>query len=84
MSGTPVDLSHSIRLRPGAHTGAECVLTEPLIRATAEERDCGGTKKPADGESDGQKTAGSQKRRRNKDQKNKEGQGWGESLREEA
>lgn len=40
MSGTPVDLSHSIRLRPGAHTGAECVLTEPLIRATAKERDC--------------------------------------------
>lgn len=26
MSGTPVTLSHSIRLRPGAHTGAECVL----------------------------------------------------------
>lgn len=76
MSGTPVDLSHSIRLRPGAHTGAECVLTEPLIRATAEERDCGGTKRP-DSESDGQKTAGSQERRHNKDQKNKEGEGWG-------
>lgn len=25
-SGTLVALSHSIRLRPGAHTGAECVL----------------------------------------------------------
>lgn len=26
VSGTLVALSHSIRLRPGAHTGAECVL----------------------------------------------------------
>lgn len=26
MSGTLVALSHSIRLRPSAHTGAECVL----------------------------------------------------------
>lgn len=26
MSGTLVALSHSIRLRPGAHTEAECVL----------------------------------------------------------
>lgn len=26
MSGTQVALSQSIRLRPGAHTGAECVL----------------------------------------------------------
>lgn len=33
MSGTLVALSHSIRLRPGAHTGAECVL-----RATDQKR----------------------------------------------
>lgn len=48
MSGTPVDLSHSIRLRPGAHTGAEYVLTEPLIRATAKEGQKGRTERVTD------------------------------------
>lgn len=34
-SATPVALSHSIKQRPGAHTGAECVLIGPLIRRKA-------------------------------------------------
>lgn len=34
-SATPVALSHSIKQRPGAHTGAECVLIGALIRKKA-------------------------------------------------
>lgn len=80
MSGTPVYLSHSIRLRPGAHTGAECVLTEPLIRATAKgERETAEGQKGRTERVTDKKQQGHSKGDITKTKKNKKGEGWGES-----
>lgn len=58
MSGTLVALSHSIRLRPGAHTGAECVL-----RATYQRR---GSRKEA-GKAEKDQIDGRRKRKRSEE-----------------
>lgn len=81
MSGTLVALSHSIRLRPGAHMGAECVLRATYLRR-GNRREVGkGEKRPdrvADRDRDIDRGG---QRRREKFKKKKKKQGGRSSVR---